>query len=53
MTAWPELEVKETFGMTGKPEIGVQVCVYTVKKGYRFSRPQPGDVTYQTLPEQE
>jgi hypothetical protein len=53
MTAWPELEVKKTpVGMTGKPEIGVQVCVYTVKKVTDF--PVPGwDVTYQTLPEQE
>jgi hypothetical protein len=44
MTAWPELEVKETpFGMTGKPEIGVQVCVYnTVKNVIDFLAPSRG-----------
>ncbi len=54
MTAWPELEVKETFGMTGKPEIGEQVCVYHCKKKLSiFPPPAAGDVTYQPLPEQE
>jgi hypothetical protein len=43
MTAWPEFEVKETpFGMTGKPEIGVQVCMYTVKKVIDFPAPSRG-----------
>jgi hypothetical protein len=26
---------------------------YTVKKGFRFSRPQPGEITNQTLPGRE
>jgi hypothetical protein len=41
MTAWPELEVKETpVGMTGKPEIGgTGVCVHCKKRLSIFPPP--------------